>query len=76
MGRNGIPMRGGPGPFSYIDMGGMMTVVKVRDDAARADPAGWHAHPRGTVAERATAEELRAAGIDPDAPPATEPEET
>jgi hypothetical protein len=35
-------------------MGGMFTVVKVRDDLARgsyADP-GWYANPRGTVARR------------------------
>jgi FtsP/CotA-like multicopper oxidase with cupredoxin domain len=66
---NAIPMRGGPGPHSYIDMGGMMTVVKVRDDVARADPAGWYPSPPGTVAELATPEELRAAGIDPSGEP-------
>lgn len=66
---NSIPMRGGPGPFSYIDMGGMVTVVKVREDPARADPAGWYQHPRGQVAEQATAAELRAAGVDPEGDP-------
>ncbi len=64
---NSIPMRGGPGPYSYIDMGGMMTVVKVRDDAEQADPAAWYRAPESTVARRASAEALRAAGIDPDA---------
>jgi uncharacterized protein (UPF0276 family) len=29
-----------PRPHSYIDMGGMFTVLKVRDDVATADPAG------------------------------------
>ena len=66
---NSIPMRGGPGPFSYVDMGGMMTVVKVREDPAQAHLAGWYVHPRGTVAEAATPDELRAAGVDPDADP-------
>ncbi|AKF03240.1 multicopper oxidase family protein [Sandaracinus amylolyticus] len=66
---NSIPMRGGPGPFSYIDMGGMMTVLKVREDPERADPAGWYAHPRDTVSSPATGDELREAGIDPDAMP-------
>lgn len=62
---NSLPMRGGAGPFSYIDMGGMFTVMKVRDDVARADPNGWYEHPAGTVASRASAEELRADGIEP-----------
>lgn len=63
---NSIPMRGGPGPFGYVDMGGMMTVLKVREDPERADPAGWYRHAPETVAVEATAAELRAAGIDPD----------
>ena len=62
---NSLPMRGGPGPFSYIDMGGMFTVLKVRDDVDRADPNGWYEHPAGTVASRATPDELRADGIEP-----------
>ena len=62
---NSLPMRGGAGPFSYIDMGGTFTVMKVRDDVARADPNGWYEHPAGTVASRASAEELRADGIEP-----------
>ena len=28
--KNSIPMRGGPGPFGHIDMGGMFTVLKVQ----------------------------------------------
>jgi FtsP/CotA-like multicopper oxidase with cupredoxin domain len=66
---NSIPMRGGPGPFSYVDMGGMMTVVKVREDAARADLRAWYATPSDRVARRATEAELREAGIDPDRAP-------
>ncbi|MDQ3037835.1 MAG: copper oxidase, partial [Myxococcota bacterium] len=61
---NSLPMRGAPGPFSYIDMGGMFTVLKVREDAASADPNGWFEHPRGTVPVRADAARLRADGID------------
>ncbi|MBL8975053.1 MAG: multicopper oxidase domain-containing protein, partial [Myxococcales bacterium] len=38
---NSLPMRGGPGPFSYIDMGGMFTVLKVRDDPSAA-PNAWY----------------------------------
>jgi FtsP/CotA-like multicopper oxidase with cupredoxin domain len=66
---NSIPMRGGPGPFSYIDMGGMMTVLKVRDDVASADPAAWYTHPSGTVASAVSTDELRAAGFDPERAP-------
>lgn len=62
---NSLPMRGGPGPFSYIDMGGMFTVLKVRDDPERADPNGWFSHPPGTVASRADPERMRADGIEP-----------
>jgi FtsP/CotA-like multicopper oxidase with cupredoxin domain len=61
---NSAPMRGGPGPFSYIDMGGMFTLLKVRDDPEHADPDGWYEHPRGTVPERADPEQAAEDGID------------
>lgn len=59
MPQNSISMRGGPGPFSNIDMGGMFTIVKVRQKlpANGADP-GWYENPPGTVATNATAQEL------------------
>jgi hypothetical protein len=61
---NSIPMRGGTGPFGYIDMGGMFTIIKVREGiTSYADP-GWYQHPPGTVAERATPAQLRADGIE------------
>lgn len=61
--KNSIPMRGGKGPFSTIDMGGMFTIVKVREGiASYADP-GWYQHPAGTVASVASSEELRRDGI-------------
>ena len=47
-------MSGGKGPFGALDMGGMFTVLKVRDGLARdayGDP-GWYAHPSGTVAHK------------------------
>ncbi|WP_437876992.1 multicopper oxidase family protein [Sorangium sp. So ce513] len=62
---NSLPMRGGAGPFSYIDMGGMFTVLKVRDEPDKADPNGWYTHPAGTVAGPASADRMRADGIDP-----------
>lgn len=62
---NSIPMRGGPGPFGLIDMGGMFTILKVRQGLGGnyADP-GWFAHPEGTVARAATPSELSADGIE------------
>lgn len=60
---NSIPMRGGPGQYSYIDMGGMMTMVKVREDVENADPAGWFQSRPGELAVQASEAELAAAGI-------------
>ncbi len=51
---NTLPMMMGKGPFGPLEMGGMFTVVKVRDDLPRgsyADP-GWYDNPPGTVARR------------------------
>jgi hypothetical protein len=43
----------GKGPFGNIEMGGMFTVVKVRDRLASYDKdPGWYNHPKGTVAYR------------------------
>jgi hypothetical protein len=62
---NSIPMVGGKGPFGAIDMGGMFTILKVRNKPQLEDGTGWYEHPKGTVADTATAEELAADGIDP-----------
>jgi FtsP/CotA-like multicopper oxidase with cupredoxin domain len=67
--RNSIPMRGAEGRHDYIDMGGMFTVVKVRDRLASYDDPGWYENPAGTVATVASAEALRRNGIDPAAGP-------
>jgi FtsP/CotA-like multicopper oxidase with cupredoxin domain len=56
---NSIPMIGADGPFGYIDMGGMFTVIKVRDDIDKYDDPGWYKHPDGTVAGPASEDELR-----------------
>ena len=61
---NSLPMRGMQGPFSYIDMGGMFTVLKVRDDPSAA-PNAWYHHPHGTVAGPADAARMTADGVDP-----------
>ena len=57
--KNSIPMVGARGPFDYITMGGMFTLLKVRDQLASYDDPGWYKHPPGTVADVASAEELR-----------------
>ncbi len=60
---NSLPMKGGAGPFSYIDMGGMFTILKVRDDPASADPQGWYEHPPGTVPGPADPARMSADGV-------------
>lgn len=64
---NSLPMRGGRGPFSYIDMGGMFTVLKVREDADSADPDAWYTHPAGTVSSVASTQDMQRDGITPPA---------
>ena len=51
---NTLAMMAGKGPFGNIEMGGMFTVVKVRDDIAPGDYSdpGWYRNPKGTVAKR------------------------
>ena len=61
--KNSIPMRGGKGPFGYIDMGGMFTVLKVRKGLTSYEDPGWYAHPPDTVADIATADEIRRDGV-------------
>ena len=49
---NTLPMMTGSGPFGAMEMGGMFSVVKVRDGLGRNDykDPGWYRHPPGTVA--------------------------
>lgn len=49
---NTLPMMTGTGPFGPMEMGGMFSVVKVRDDVKPGDykDPGWYRHPQGTVA--------------------------
>jgi FtsP/CotA-like multicopper oxidase with cupredoxin domain len=63
---NAISMVGADGPFGTIDMGGMFTIVKVRErlPAGDRDP-GWYAHPKGTIAEPASDADLARDGIKP-----------
>ena len=62
---NSIPMRGGPGAHGNIDMGGMFTILKVRENLSSYDEdPGWYDPPEGTQARPATAAELRSDGIE------------
>jgi FtsP/CotA-like multicopper oxidase with cupredoxin domain len=68
---NTLPMMaGGGGPFGSMEMGGMFTVVKVREGLGRNDykDPGWYKHPAGTVAYEWTGEAPRPAR------PASKPE--
>ena len=61
---NSLPMVGGQGQFDYITMGGMFTVLKVRDEipADGSDP-GWYKNPEGTVADAAPESDLKRDGV-------------
>jgi manganese oxidase len=61
---NSIPTNASDGPFGTIGMGGMFTILKVRDDITAYDDPGWYKHPAGTVAEEASASDLRRDGIE------------
>jgi hypothetical protein len=65
---NTLPMMMGEGPFGPLEMGGMFTVIKIREDQTPGDYSdpGWYKHPPGTVAWKlgesaATTEEKSAA---------------
>jgi hypothetical protein len=60
---NSLSMRSSPGPFAPIDMGGMFTLIKVRERGA--DSKGWYVHPKGTVSDKADAAQMQRDGIDP-----------
>jgi manganese oxidase len=61
---NSTPMVGGHGPFDYITMGGLFTVLKVREAITNYEDPGWYQHPPGTVASLATRDDLRRDGIE------------
>jgi len=49
---NTLPMMTGDGPFGSIEMGGMFTTVKIRNELARNDykDPGWYRQPADTAA--------------------------
>jgi manganese oxidase len=60
---NSTPMRGGRGPFGTIDMGGMFTILKVRNELSAASSSSWYRHPPGTIARPAEPARMIADGI-------------
>jgi FtsP/CotA-like multicopper oxidase with cupredoxin domain len=60
---NSLPMVGGRGPHDYITMGGMFTIVKVREQLDGYDDPGWYDAPSGTIARPADAAELKRYGL-------------
>lgn len=50
--KNTLPMMMGHGPFGNIEMGGMFTILKIRDELASYDDPGWYSYPTGTQAYR------------------------
>ena len=49
--RNTLPMMAGDGPFGPLEMGGMFTVVKIRDRITSEKNVGWYKNPPGTLAK-------------------------
>lgn len=49
---------GNPGPFGVIEIGGMFTVFKVRDNLTSYVDPGWYQNPPGTVAEAVNMESM------------------
>lgn len=41
---------GSPGPYGIIEMGGMFTILKVRNGIHNYNDPGWYEHPAGTTA--------------------------
>ena len=60
---NSTPMVGGQGPFDYITMGGLFTILKVRADLASYDDPGWYENKPGQVASLAVVSDMRRDGI-------------
>jgi hypothetical protein len=55
---NTLPMMTGKGPYGNLEMGGMFTMVKVRDHITPGDfsDPGWYDAPDGTRAARVSSD--------------------
>ncbi|MGE0640962.1 MAG: multicopper oxidase family protein [Thermoanaerobaculia bacterium] len=49
---NTLPMMTGTGPFGPVEMGGMFTVLKIREEITSYEDPGWYDYPPGTVSWR------------------------
>jgi manganese oxidase len=63
--RNSVSMVGGDGPHGVIDMGGMFTIVKVRERLSGDGDPGWYNAPKPSIAKEASRDELARDGITP-----------
>ena len=59
-----IPMVGANGPHDYITMGGMFTILKVRENLQGYEDPGWYQAPAETQAKPASTDELIRDGIE------------
>jgi hypothetical protein len=50
--KNTLPMMTGTGPYGPIEMGGMFTVLKVRDGITSYEDPAWYKPPQGTMARK------------------------
>ncbi len=73
---NSIPMLGGKGKHDTITMGGMFTVLKVRNDLGSYRDPGWYENPPGTLASGAADSDLRRDKIDVEHPPQPDDDDT
>ncbi|MCO6430195.1 MAG: copper oxidase [Deltaproteobacteria bacterium] len=60
---NSIPMVGAVGPHDIITMGGMFTILKVRENLNGYSDPGWYKNPPGTESLPASESSLRENGI-------------
>jgi hypothetical protein len=69
---NSVPMLGGKGKHDIITMGGMFTILKVRDGIEGYGDPGWYENPAGTLASVAEPGDLRRDGVDASHAPVVE----
>jgi hypothetical protein len=50
--KNTVPMMTGTGPFGSVGMGGMFTLLKVREGLTSYEDPGWYKYPQGTSATK------------------------
>jgi manganese oxidase len=49
---------GNPGPYGVIEMGGMFTIFKVRDEITKGSEMSWYHQPSGTSARAVSIDEV------------------